>query len=314
MTTDPPSRPLSPAEQRAAAARARRARSGATSRSPGSPGRDSSPSPVVPPRAGATGPPGRDESTDFLLQSLRDLDQERAAGDIDEDDYVALHDDYTARAAAALRAEQRGQAPPVPPAPRRTWLQRVLVLLGVAGFAVLCGVLVAQAAGRRESGEGITGEVTTTPTQAARRCINLSTQGEYVDAIPCFQEVLEADPDNVVARTYLGWTLVLTARQAGDALSGEQLTELYVQARTQLDRAIETDPRYADARAFQVILAVGEGRFEEAQRQLDLFDELDAPADVQRQVDTQRTLIEEGLEDQEGGATSTSTTAPSGTS
>ncbi len=244
----------------------------------------------------------RDESTEFLLQSLRDLDRERAAGDIDDDDYAALRDDYTARAAAALRAEQRGQAPPLSPAPQRTWLQRGLVLLGVAGFAVLCGVLVAQAAGRRESGEGITGEVTSSPTQAARRCINLTQQREYVEALPCFQEVLAEDPENVVARTYLGWTLVLTAREAGDALTGDQLTELYVQARTQLDRAVEIDPRYADARAFQVVLAVGEGRFEEAQRQLALFDELDAPADVQLQVDTQRPLIEEGLKAQGDGS------------
>lgn len=304
MTGDP-RRPVTPAERRAAATQARRARAGAASRAGGA-GATDRPTPAGGPEATdspaiAPGPASRDESTDFLLQSLRDLDRERAVGDIDDDDYAALRDDYTARAAAALRAEQRGQAPPLPPAPPRSWLRRGLVLLGVAGFAVLCGVLVAQAAGRRDAGEGITGEVTSSPTQAASRCIGLTQRGEYVDAIPCFQEVLEEDADNVVARTYLGWTLVLTARQAGDALTGDQLTELYVQARTQLDRAVEIDPRYADARAFQVVLAVGEGRFEEAQRQLDLFDELDAPADVQLQVDTQRPLIEEGLAGAEGG-------------
>lgn len=270
-----------------------------------------SPTPDPPPTQvpATTPPPARDESTDFLLQSLQDLDREREAGDIDEDDYLALRDDYTARAASALRAEQRGQRPPPTPAPRRSWLQRGLVLAGVAGFALLCGVLVAQAVGRRDTGEGITGEVTSSPTQVAARCIRLTGEGQYVEAIPCFQGVLEEDPDNAVARTYLGWTLVLTARQASDALDGDQLTELYVQARNQLDRAVETDPRYADARAFQVILAVGEGRFEEAQRQLELFDELDAPADVQRQVDTQRPLIEEGLAAQ-GDEPSSSTTAP----
>ncbi|HYI62543.1 MAG TPA: hypothetical protein VEW93_12145 [Acidimicrobiales bacterium] len=258
---------------------------------------------------------GRDESTEFLLQSLRDLDREREAGDIDEDDYAALRDDYTARAAAALRAEQRGQAPPVPPSRPRSWLQRSLVLLGVVGFAVLSGVLVAQAVGRRDQGQGVTGEVTSSPTQEASRCIGLTAQGEYVDALSCYQEVLDDDPDNVVARTYLGWTLVLTARQAGDALSGDQLTELYVQARTQLDRAVEVDPRYADARAFQVILAVWEGRFEEAQRQLALFDELDAPADVQRQVDSQRQAIADGLATEAGGggATEGPGDAPEGT-
>jgi tetratricopeptide (TPR) repeat protein len=44
-----------------------------------------------------------DEEREFFLRSLRDLEAERAAGDIDEVDYVALRDDYTVRAAHVLR-------------------------------------------------------------------------------------------------------------------------------------------------------------------------------------------------------------------
>lgn len=245
------------------------------------------------------------ESTDFLLQSLRDLDRERAAGDISDEDYAALRDDYTVRAAAALRAEQRGQAPPVAPARGRSWGQRALVGLGIAAFAVLAGVLVAQASGRRESGETITGEVTLTATQEAQRCIALTNQGDLVDAIPCYQDVLADQPDNVVATTYLGWTLVLTARQAAGDVPEEQLAEIYIGAREQLDRAVEIDPQYADARAFQVVVAVWEGRWEEAARQLELFDQLDAPADVVNLIDSQRQAIADGL----AGATSTTTTS-----
>ena len=40
---------------------------------------------------------GLDEERDFLLNSLRDLEAERNAGDITEADYIALRDDYTAR-------------------------------------------------------------------------------------------------------------------------------------------------------------------------------------------------------------------------
>src|SRR4051794_18690615 len=40
-----------------------------------------------------------EEQRDFLLGSLRDLDAEHDAGDVDEADYLALKDDYTARAA-----------------------------------------------------------------------------------------------------------------------------------------------------------------------------------------------------------------------
>lgn len=46
----------------------------------------------------------------FLLRSLADLDAERAAGDLDEDDYVALRDHYTARAAAILRRLDAAEA------------------------------------------------------------------------------------------------------------------------------------------------------------------------------------------------------------
>lgn len=49
----------------------------------------------------------------FLLRSLRDLEEERAAGDIDDADYQALRSRYTARAAAVLRALQH-TGDPVP--------------------------------------------------------------------------------------------------------------------------------------------------------------------------------------------------------
>lgn len=251
---------------------------------------------------------GRDEGTEFLLQSLRDLEAEREAGDIDDDDYQALKDDYTARAAAALRAEEKGRPAPVAPPAERSWTQRLLVVAGVVGFAVLAGVLVAQAVGRRDDGQGVTGEVTQSPTQAAAECIQLTSSSQLVDALPCYQEVLAEDPDNAVAHTYLGWTLFLTARQAGDDLPQDVLVDLVVRARDQLDQAVEADPGYADARAFQAVLALRQGRYEEAQAQLDAFDDLDAPADMRSLVDGIRQEVTDGLA---GEGTTTSTT-PSG--
>ncbi|MHB8467048.1 MAG: hypothetical protein ACYDD7_19715, partial [Acidimicrobiales bacterium] len=53
-----------------------------------------------------TDPAGLGAQRDFLLGSLRDLDAERAAGDIEERDYEELRDGYTARAAAVLREMQ----------------------------------------------------------------------------------------------------------------------------------------------------------------------------------------------------------------
>src|SRR5579872_5112940 len=117
------------------------------------------------------------EERDFLLRSLRDLDDERGAGDVDEGDYEVLKEGYTARAAAVLRelesrrngdgggdggddTDRDGGAPAAgaEPAPqagprdtaRRPWWARgrlVAAGAGVAVFAVGAGLLVAHSAG-----------------------------------------------------------------------------------------------------------------------------------------------------------------------
>jgi tetratricopeptide (TPR) repeat protein len=270
-------------------------------------------------RVGAPLDGARDESTEFLLQSLRDLEREHDAGDLDDDDYEALKDDYTVRAAAALRAEQRGKAPPPPVKQRRPVRQWAVIVACVVGFAVLAGVLVAQASGERSAGEGVTGEVVDSPTQAAGRCINLSGEVQQgtagaQEALECYQDVLADDPDNPVARTYLGWTLYLTARQAAGSLTEDQLAELYVEAHRQLDLAVAADARYADARAFQIALAVNEERYADAAEHLAVFDDLDVPADMAALVDPLRQEISDGLAAESGdGSTTdetTSTTAP----
>src|SRR5688500_13837142 len=98
------------------------------------------------------------ETTDqreFLLRSLEDLEREHDAGDIDDDDYRALKDDYTARAAAALRAERAAAA-----ASPRAGGRGLVALGGIVLFAVVAGLLVAQASGRRNPGDTVTGDIT----------------------------------------------------------------------------------------------------------------------------------------------------------
>jgi tetratricopeptide (TPR) repeat protein len=296
------------------------ARRAAASRGPAAPRRRETPRARPAPPAEAPAPASaplegeRDERTAFLLQSLRDLEREHAAGDLSDEDFAALRDDYTARAAAALRAEERGKAPPPPVKRRRSPTQWALIVAGIVGFAVLAGILVAQASGERGAGDGITGEVTQTPTQAASECIGLTVELQagttsLDDVVPCYEAVLDDDPDNAVARTYLGWTLYLTAQQAAEqGVDAETLVDVYVQARRQLDLAVEADPAYADARAFSVVLAVNEGRYEEAADQLEAFDALDVPADMAALVDRVRPEIEDGLA--AGDDTTTTTTVP----
>ena len=100
-----------------------------------------------------------EEQRDFLLASLEDLEAEFEAGDVERDDYAALKDDYTARAAAAVRAVEEGEArfeaARRPRSPGRTALVAGAVLVGAVG----AGLLVAQASGLRTSGESITGDI-----------------------------------------------------------------------------------------------------------------------------------------------------------
>src|SRR3954447_20002637 len=102
------------------------------------------------------------EERDFLLRSLRDLDAELAAGDIEEDDYLALKDEYTARAAAVIRALDEPEpatasALDAPgPLPRGSWKVPIAVLV-VVGLALGAGWAVASSSGDRTAGQAITG-------------------------------------------------------------------------------------------------------------------------------------------------------------
>lgn len=254
------------------------------------------------------------ETTTFLLDSIRDLDAERAAGDIGEDDYRNLRDDYTRRAARSLRAEARGRKTPVSAPVRRSPGQWAAIILGIVGFAVLLGVLVAQAAGERRAGEGITGEIDESPTQAAAGCINMTVAwqqdgGIPTDAIECYGEVLDEDPDNAVALTYLAWTNHLLAQQVGPALEVDELARLLAEVDTGLEQALEVDPGYADALAFRVVVAVSREEWTEAEARLEAFDAIDAPTDIASLVDGVRDSIDEGLT----GTTTTTTTTTTAT-
>src|SRR3954471_16689338 len=101
-----------------------------------------------------------EEERSFLLRSLRDLEREHEAGDLDDDDYRALKDDYTARAAGVLHAIDEGRPLPVPapPASRRRW-RVVAVAVGVVVFGALTGELLARVAGERTPGGQVSGSI-----------------------------------------------------------------------------------------------------------------------------------------------------------
>lgn len=203
------------------------------------------------------------DERDFLLRSLDDLDRERAEGNLDDDRYETLHADYTARAAAVLRAlEPGGSAPAEPTRDARSTRRRVLTWVGVVGFAVLSAVMLSLALGARLPGQLASGNVGSAGGTSAAAAIArleaavrarpddpaphralaraLLAQQRYAEALEQFDAVLRLAPDDVEAHAYGGWIV----RLAG--LPDEGLVRI--------QRAVDLDPTYPDARFFRGII------------------------------------------------------------
>ena len=225
---------------------------------------------------------------DFLLQSLDDLEAERASGGIDDESYRALHDDYTARAAATIRALRDGvdARPVAAPVPFR---RRATVIAAIVVFAVAIGVSLAYALGARLPGQTSSGNSqSTVATGALDRCTNASAripelektlaakaddiesrlllarffecQGRLVDAVREYDTILFIDPTSVRAEANSGRVLYLAAVAVTSS------------ARARLDRAVQMNPQYPDVRFFRaIVLAKEYQEFELAQADLQRY-------------------------------------------
>ena len=182
-----------------------------------------------------------EEERDFLLASLRDLEQEREAGELSDKDYRALHDDYTARAAAVLRALERGKDRPGArrdrPQPVRSRRSLGITIVVVVAIAGLAGGAVAAFSGQRRPGAPMTGSLPDTPSGRMQQALQLESRGEAAEALMIYDELLRADPRNVQALAYRGWLL----KRAG----------LPDKAMESLDQAVAIDPKFPDAHFFR---------------------------------------------------------------
>ena len=221
------------------------------------------------PRADAETLADLEEERQFLLDSLRDLESEREAGEIGQEDYATLRDDYTARAAAVLRrieaakasrlATRRarprrhsgptvresgspGTTSPISSArgaagggrPRR---RAALTVAAAVGVVAVAAVSVLGFAGDRVGNQQVSGRDLSTPAGRLAQAHVLESQGKAADALKLYDAVLREEPANVEALTYKGWVLA----RAG-------LTDPAMAA---LDQAIALDPRYPDAHFFR---------------------------------------------------------------
>ena len=221
----------------------------------------------------------------FLLQSLRDLDAEFKAGDLDLDDYNSLRSDYVARTAQVLKELES----PEPTSSIRENTkstkrarQTVITLLLVLIVATGTGWLVAQQSGQRLSGQSLSGGI----EDSTASLLSRARATNFVDpqaAIELYSQVLGLDPDNVEALTYRAWLLALIARGAGNEI--KQLA--FLSASSDLERAIKLDANYPDAHCFLGIIrfrlagdAVG------SREQLTICESQNPPAEVKSFVES----------------------------
>lgn len=246
------------------------------------------------PEAEAPEPPADplDEERDGLLRTLRDLDEERRAGQLGDDDYRALRADTERRAVAVLRAidardggdelgaglaelrsanrtpsaaSDRGRSPATDRAPAR----RGRIVGWALGAAVVAGVIVALAAsaGSRQGGQPITGD-------------NATATG-----IGFFEQRVQDHPKDLAARLDLAQRYMEVGNAQGaveqylaaltiDPTNAEARATLgfvlYLSGKPQegLDsvrQALASDPRAPEARYYEgVILLEGTHRPAEA--------------------------------------------------
>lgn len=179
---------------------------------------------------------------DFLLRSLRDLDHELAAGDIDPTDHSTLQDSYTARAAEVLRQLSADDVPERVRNSRWPIWAVLAVLVSAAITLLLAGGTDERLPGQTMTGGSGDGSVSSLLVQA--RSLGMSDIPQVLDI---YAEVLAIEPDNVEALTYFGWFSVLSAVQSeADDASARRLESGLLLLR----QATIADSTYADAHCF----------------------------------------------------------------
>ncbi|HEU5450323.1 MAG TPA: hypothetical protein VFW57_15090 [Acidimicrobiia bacterium] len=217
---------------------------------------------------------------DFLLRSIADLETEREAGNLDDDRYRALKDDYTARAAAVLRSieESHEAAPPPAPVPRK---RRLLTGGAVLAFVIVAALALAASTGNRREGQTITGnaqgaesdevpvadrkaalerQIQEHPDDPAAHLVyarflietsdpNAGGAWPPPDAVKSYLKAAQLDPKNPEANAYAGWTLFL-ATQNSEA-DPKTTAELVDRALVRLDAAVAANDSYPDGVFFR---------------------------------------------------------------
>lgn len=218
------------------------------------------------------------EERDFYLRSIQDLDDELAAGDIDDADYQTLKEAYTARAATLLRAllsdedgipdervtlngsSARSDTGDVESASSAlsgfsTWRRRVAVGLVVVVLASGASWAVVASSATRLPGEEITGKALGSQAiaQQLSKAAQAEEKGDQVSAVKDYQSILNSDSNQPEALTGEGWLLAETQQPA-----------LVRQGLGMLASAEKVAPDYAPAHVYRGITLLSEGDYSNA--------------------------------------------------
>lgn len=194
---------------------------------------------------------------DDLLRSLEDLESERQAGDIADDDYLRIRREYIARTSALLEkiddhehgnvGDQRvlGRLRRIRRRLGRTRSRRILGAL-VALWLVAAAALVAlHFAGVRLPGQSATGSISLSQAlvvqQELTQASDLAGTGNVAQAITLYSAVLSKVPHQHEALTYQGWLIRLSGLAAHQS-------QVVAKGDTELALAARVAPNYPDAR------------------------------------------------------------------
>jgi tetratricopeptide (TPR) repeat protein len=202
----------------------------------------------------------------IALRALRELELDRVAGHVTEEDYQDLHDRYEGDAVAVLRqldalgpVRKEPRAAPAPTPDVATPWTRQPVALGAMGagllvFGVILGLLVSRFStpappevgmtapppgmppgmGAGSAGGGPPRPISKEMLEGMLKAAHASLDaGRYQEAIAAYTAVLRREPRNVDAITHLGVILAIAGHHT-DALEA-------------FDRALAIDPNYVHA-------------------------------------------------------------------
>lgn len=233
-----------------------------------------------------------EEERAFLLHSLDDLDREHDVGDLDDTDYEALKDDYTARAAATIRSIEHREAAFQQARPLRSRGRTVAWVVGLLVLSIGLGIVVAQSSGRRDPGESASGDIRRTNRDLLLEAGSLWTADppDLLGAISLYDQVLADQPANTEALSYKAWLLFQTSGAAEDPADTQVLL---ARANELLDDAVVIDPEYGDARVFRASVLGARGFPEQGLADLDAVRPGSMPEYMDALLQQQRTRLEQ---------------------